>query len=153
MSNQTVYNENIKPAVAGMKADETPATMISLNVEAAGGLAFGIAVSRGTDDYGCKAMGAGAVANDFIGFSVRERSIGDGNDKFVQYDSARIMNKGAIWVVAGGAVVKGNPVFIVPATGKLDDANITAGTNVQLRNAYWETSAAADGDLAIVRMY
>lgn len=149
MAVQSTYSAALRPGLVGAKADERLAVTFSRNVEAAGGLAFGVAVSRGTDDKGCKPFGAGGVANDFIGFSMRERSVGAGNDKFVQYDSARIMRKGAIWVVTAAIVVKGNPVFINPGTGGLDDANITAGTYVQLRNAWWDTSAAL-GELAVI---
>lgn len=148
MAVQGNYTENLRVGVAGQQVNMIPSTMISRNVEGAGGLAFGVAVARGVEDYGCKPFGSGDTA--ILGISVRERSVNANvPNKFGQYDSARIMTKGAIWVQASVAVDAGDPVFVIPATGAFTKSN--ASSAVQLLRAHWDTSTIGAG-LAIVRM-
>jgi hypothetical protein len=140
MAVQSTYSDTLRAGVAGQVVNTVPATFISRTVEGASGLAFGVAVAQGTADKGCDPFGSGDTA--ILGISVRERSI-DANepDKFDQYDDARIMTKGCIWVTASVAVNAGDPVYVIPATGAF--AKTSASSAVQIVGARWDTSADA----------
>lgn len=142
---QTTYNTEQRKAVAGMIADMTAKTLVSRTVEDAAGIGFGKAVSQGAADFGCLAFDGSPAS--ILGITVRERSVDA--DKFEQYDSARVMLKGAIWVVATVAVDAGDPVYVRPSNNTFQKDNSNSG--VQISNAKWETSAEA-GELAIVRL-
>jgi hypothetical protein len=143
MSVQAEYLDGILPAVAGMIANMVPATMISRTVEDAAGIAFGKPVAQGVNDKGCKnTVGATAI----VGITVRERSVSAEADLFAQYEEARIMTKGVIWVEASVAVVAGDIVHVIAATGAFAK---TGG--VLIPNARWETSAGI-GELAQIRL-
>lgn len=148
MSIQTSYSENIRAGIAGQVGEAYPAGFISRTVESAGGLAFGAAVAQGTEDMGCKAFGSGDSA--IIGIAVRDRSL-DANEpnKFAQYDTARILAKGSVWVQASVAVNAGDPVYVIPATGAFAKTN--ASSAVQIAGARWETSTDGAG-IALVRI-
>lgn len=143
---QTSVSERMRKAVAGQRVDMIPATMISRNVESAAGIGFGLPVGRGANDDACKLWTNGAT---FLGITVRERSINPETqaDKFAQYESARIMTKGSIWVVAGAAVSDGEPVYLVAATGVFTNVS---SSNIAI-NAIFDSSAG-NGELVKVRM-
>lgn len=143
---QNTYLENQPAGVQGAKVDMIPATLISRTVEDAAGIAFGIAVARGVNDEGCSAFGVGDTA--ILGITLLDRSAG-GPNSFLQYESARIMTKGSVWVTASVAVNDGDPVFVIPATGAFAKTN--ASSAVQIPNAVWDSTVAAPG-LAKVRM-
>lgn len=104
---QTTYSANIRPGLPGMIVDEVPKTLISRTVEAAGGLAFGIPVMQGTADKAGRASTAGDTAAKFVGISVRDRSVKAEANQYSQYESARVMTEGAIWVTASVQVAAG----------------------------------------------
>lgn len=145
---QTNYPDQIRPAVAGQIANAVPGTLISRTVEGSDGLAFGAAAAQGDLDKGAKAFGTGDTA--ILGIAVRERSL-DANtpNKFGEYDNARIMTKGVVWVTASVDVDAGDPVYVIPATGAF--AKTSASSAVQIAGARWDTSATA-GNLAQVRL-
>lgn len=147
MAVQTTYNATIDTARAGAIADMRGSTLISRTVEDAA-LAFGVPVSQGTNDKGCHLTKAGD--NDIIGISVRERSLKADADSWAQYESARIMSKGAIWAVVtdAGGVVAGDPVWVALATGAFSNADAGGGGSLKI-NGRWETSAA-NGALAVI---
>lgn len=143
---QTSYSESQRIAVAGMIADMTDKTLISRTVENASGVDFGAGVCQGVNDSGCHTITVGDVSATFVGIAVRERSLPAEGNKFPRYESARIMTKGAIWVVASVDVVAGDIVHFIAATGAW------AKTGGQLvPNARWDTSALAT-NLAVVRL-
>jgi len=145
---QTVYNEKIDAARVGQIANMEPVTLISRNVEDVAAIGFGKPVMQGTLDDGCKLF-AGA-STEVLGITVRERSRTPENpDAFARYESARIMKKGVIWVVASVAVVAGDPVFVIPATAAFAKTN--ASSAIQIANARWDSSAGI-GALAKVRL-
>lgn len=110
----TNYPATMRPAVAGMRATEFPAKFISRNVEPADGIGFGVAVAQGTRDESCVVAGAATTEGDFLGFTVIERTTRPDNpDRFGQYESARIMTEGDLWVAVGGAVGAGDPVHVL----------------------------------------
>lgn len=145
MAVQTTYQERIDPAFAGQIANMVPATLISRTVETAAGVALGTAVEQGTEDYGCIAFaGGGAV----VGIAVRERSLDPNTpDKFAQYDNARIMTKGSVWVTAAVAVDAGDDVYVTDAGAF---TNVSSG-NTQIVGARFDTSTTGEA-LAIVRL-
>lgn len=137
---QSTYPDNIAVAVAGMRATERPATFISRTVEDEAGIAFGLGVMQGTADKGC------VVSNgsDLLGVTVRERSVDPATpSKFAEYDSARLMTEGDIWVANSGGVAAGDPVHAL-ANGAFGNSG---GTYIE--NARWDTTAD-DGDLAVL---
>lgn len=148
MAVQDTYSENMRAGVPGQIVDMIPKTLLSRTVEAAAGLGLGVPVARGTRDKGCRPFTTGDTAAKFVGISVRERSLREGN-AFKQYDSARVMSKGAIWVTASVAVTAGDPVYIVPASGLLTNV---ATSNVQISNAVFDTSTTAANQVAQVRL-
>ena len=94
MAVQTTYSATMGAARAGSIADMRGSTLVSFNTEAA--LAFGVPVSKGAEAGQCKLTAA--AATDIIGITVRDRSVAAGQDAYAQYDSARVMTEGAIWV-------------------------------------------------------
>lgn len=149
MPTQSTYSENIRAAVPGQLVDMTQKTLLSRTVEAAGGLGFGIPAVQGVADKGIRAFAAGDTAADFVGITVRERSVDAGSDKFGQYDSARVLTKGAIWVLASVTVAAGDTVYVVPDTGLF--TNVATG-NVLITGARFDTSTTAINQLAQVRL-
>src|SRR5690606_16869272 len=90
-------------------------------------------------------------AYNFLGITVRERSVRpETPNKFAQYESARIMRKGVIWVETGGAVNAGDDVTVTVATGALGTTAVGAGV-VAIPNARWESSTSGAG-LAKLRL-
>jgi hypothetical protein len=152
MAIQTTYSENIPVAKAGMIANTEPSVLISRTVETAAGVAFGVPVRQGTGDNGVIVMGAGAT--NIVGITVRERSVNpDFPNGFQQYESARLMRKGVIWVTVtdAGGVVAGDPVWVTEATGVFSNADVGSGGGLRINNARWENTAA-NGDLAKIRV-
>lgn len=141
------YAATLRPGVEGALANEEPVDLISRTVEDAAGIGFGKAVVQGTNDNGCKIAGA---TGKILGITVRERSVRvsalSGNG-FAQYDTARIMNMGVIWVKVGAtAVVAGDVVAWDNATQTFSKTGA-----ITLTDARFETSSAANG-IAQVRL-
>lgn len=146
---QTTYSENIRPGLPGMIVDMIPKTLISRTVEASAGLAFGVPVMQGTADKAGRAAAAGDTAAKFIGISVRDRSVKAEANQYSQYESARVMTKGAIWVTASVQVAAGDPVYFVPASGVWTNV---ATSNVAVPGARFDTSTTGANQLAQVRL-
>jgi len=152
MAVQTTYSETIDGARAGAIADtQGHLNLISRTVETAAGIGFGLPVGQGSDDNGVVVSAAGV---DYIGFTVRERSVNPDNpDEFSQYDDARIMTHGVIWVTVtdAGGVSAGDPVWVTEATGALSNADVGSDGGTNLAGCRWESSAA-NGALAKIRV-
>lgn len=157
MSVQTNYPDTQPVAVAGAQATMVPATIISRSVETAA-IGFGKAVAQGTADKGCHAFGSGDTA--VLGITLLDRSAsglsvtngqvsGQTADTFGVGESARIITKGDVWVVAAVNVTAGQPVYVRPSNGDFQPTN--ANSAVQIAGARWDTSATA-GNLAVVRL-
>ena len=143
---QTTYNEKIDAARVGQIANTEPVVLISRNVEDVTPIAFGKPVMQGTADDGCKLFASGT---EVLGITVRERSTRpETPDTFARYESARIMKKGVIWVVAAVAVTPGQPVYVVTASATFSNV---AEAAVLIPNARWESTAGI-GALAKVRL-
>lgn len=139
---QSTYADNIGAGYVGGIVNTEPSVLISRTVEDAAGIAFGLAVMQGTEDKGC-VVGDG---NAFLGVTVREQDTDPDNpNSFAQYDNARIMTKGVIWIANSGGVAAGDEVALL-AAGALG-----AATSGDIVNARWETTAS-DGELAQLRL-
>ena len=154
MAVQTSYPDTQPAAVAGLQATQIPATVISRTVETAA-IGFGKPVMQGTDDKGCKLFASGSP----IGITLLDRSaagmtVANGQvtartaDVFGVGESARIITKGDVWVVASVDVVAGDAVYVTPAGAF---AKATGGGNVLFPGARWDTSASATA-LAVIRL-
>ncbi|MCO5085146.1 MAG: DUF2190 domain-containing protein [Mesorhizobium sp.] len=157
MAVQTTYNETIDAARAGMIANEEPVVLISRTIIDAAGVGFGKVVQEaatdGSKDGQCTADidTADMDAYKFLGITVRERSVRpETPNKFAQYESARIMRRGVIWVEVAGAVKAGEDVTVTLASGVLGTAGVGAGV-VAIPNARWESSTSGAG-LAKLRL-
>lgn len=140
---QTTYGD-MPVGFAGGIANEEPRVLISRTVETEAGVGFGLAVMQGTDDKGC-VIGDGS---GFLGVTVRDQSVDPANpNSFAEFDSARIMTAGVIWVANSGGVTVGDAVSLL-ASGALGAAGSGDAT---IANARWDTSAA-DGELAQLRL-
>lgn len=148
MAVQTTYSDNMAAAVAGARATMIPATVISRTVETAA-VGFGVAVSQGTADKGCKAFGSGDTV--VLGITVLDRGAGDHGsaDQFAVGDSASVLTQGDVWVVCATGCSAGDGVFVRPSNGAFQDTN--ANSAVQISGARWDTSAG-NGELAVVRL-
>lgn len=131
---QANYAANIPGKKAGHVPEMEQADLISRTVENTDGIAFGTAVAQGASDKGCIPF----AGTGFVGVATRDRSVLVG-EKFSRYESARILRKGPITVVASVAVVAGDSVALT-AAGAF--TNVTAGNTV-IPNSRFETSAAA----------
>jgi len=147
MAVQTSYSENIAAAVAGMIANMEPSVIISRTVADADGVGFGKVVQEASTDGLCTADldTADMDAMKFIGITVMDRSVRpETPNKFSQYESARIMRKGVIWVTASTAVSAGTDVTVTLATGALNSIAVGVG-QVAIPNARWESSTSGAG--------
>lgn len=151
MAVQTTYSANISAARAGMIANTEPNVLISRTVETAAGVGFGVPVQKGATDNSCKIMASGAT--EILGITVRERNVNpETPDKFAQYESARLMRKGVLWVTVtdAGGVADGDPVWVKLSDGTFSNADAGSSGSLKLGGGRWE-STAANGALAKIR--
>lgn len=138
------YKAEQDASIAGAIVNTENKNIISRTVEDAAGIAFGLAVAQGVNDKGIRAVTTGDT--DFVGITVLDRTAGDLiNGKFVQYESARVLEEGVIWVEVTEAVKAGDAAAVDLATGKFNKAGAA------MAGARFETSAASGG-LAQLRL-
>lgn len=125
---------NTAPGVAGGIADMSSANLLSRTVEDSAGIAYGLPVKQGANDGGCT---AGIAAGNFTGITVSQSP----NAQFNQYDDARVMAFGAIWLTAGGNVAAGDEIMTTTAGVYKKFVGATA-SNFKL-DGYAETSASS----------
>lgn len=134
----TTYKKEMDAGVAGAIATTENKDIVSRNVETAAGIGFGLAVVQGVNDKGIRLATTGDTK--ILGVTVLDRTAGDLiNGKFQQYESARVMIKGTIWVQVTEDVKAGDDVAVDLATAKFNKAG------VKIANARYETSAATGG--------
>jgi hypothetical protein len=153
---QTSYATTMRVAFAGLKGDTAPEVILTRQVETAGGIGFGLAVTQGTGDRQvprCRHRPQG-----FIGMTLVDQTAGStaitpptNVDQYQQGDIAAVMQAGSVWVLADGAVTAGAPATFTTATGRIGAKTVSTTGIVAMPNAYFETSAA-DGALALVRL-
>ena len=134
----TIYKKEMDAGVAGAIATTENKDIVSRNVETAVGIVLGLAVVQGLNDKGIRLATTGDTK--ILGVTVLDRTAGDLiNGKFPQFESARVMTKGTIWVQVTEAVKAGDDVAVDLATAKFNKAG------VKIANARYETSAANGG--------
>lgn len=134
----TTYKQEMDAGVAGAIATTENKDIVSRAVETAAGIGFGLAVVQGVNDKGIRLPITGDTK--IFGVTVLDRTAGDLiNGKFQQYESARVMTKGTIWVQVTEDVKAGDDVAVDLATAKFNKAG------VKIANARYETSAATGG--------
>jgi hypothetical protein len=119
MTTQTTYSERMSPWVAGFDPNMRNGDRITLNVETAAGIGFGLAVGRGTVDLGKGGVVGGALAT-FRGATVRDiTQIVDGVnlDKYPQYNGMTVKVSGPLIVQVSGAPGPADPVHYNATTG------------------------------------
>jgi hypothetical protein len=145
---QTTYSATLQPGLEGQVAtmldDDDVETRLC---ETAAGIAFGRAVSEGTNARGAVLGGA----TKFIGISCIDTTLiiksGQTVDLYQQRDSMAVLNEGDIWVRPVAAVTHGLAATYDSTTGQLNPA--TAG--VAIPASRYITSASA-GQLALLRL-
>lgn len=151
MSAQLTYEINQAVAYAGLIYAQAPKDVLSLSVEGAAGIEFGIACSRGTD--ASRQVVAGGD-DTFIGITVRdldrEGAANTGAVKYLETETAAIIRFGYVWVVCPSGCNAGDPANYVDATGVIDSGAAIAG-ETDIVGATFETTAAA-GELAVLRL-
>ena len=130
------YKSQPDVGVAGSIATTENRDVKSRTVEDAAGIAFGLAVAQGVNDKGIRAVTTGDTK--FVGITALDLSSRD-DAKFVQYESARILKKGVIWVEVTEDVKAGDDVAVDLATGKFNKSG------AKYPNARFETSGVAGG--------
>ena len=130
------YKSQPDVGVAGSIATTENSDIKSRTVEDAAGIAFGLAVAQGANDKGIRAVKTGDTK--FVGITALDLSSRD-DAKFVQYESARILKKGVIWVEVTEDVKAGDDVAVDLATGKFNKSG------AKYPNARFETSGVAGG--------
>ena len=150
MSAQTSYDIRQDKAYAGLIYAQAPHDIVSRAVETAGGIAFGVAVTRGTD---ADKQIVPAASADFLGITIRSLEKEGGTAGAIQWnakETAGVMRSGYIWAVCPTGCVPGDAVNYADGTGVLDSG--AAGTgSTNLVGSAWETTAVA-GELAVVRL-
>lgn len=144
---QTTYADRMRPAIAGVQADMTPAKFESRIAEA--DINFGLPVAQGANsDKGGKLPTSTQVS---LGVAALDRSI-SGKSNLNGYstgESMRVMTEGKIWVVASVAVAPDDPVYVIPTTGAFAKTN--ASSAIQIPRARWDSTAGI-GELAILHL-
>ena len=130
------YKSQPDVGVAGSIATTENSDIKSRTVEDAAGIAFGLAVAQGANDKGIRAVKTGDTK--FVGITALDLSSRD-DSKFLQYESARILKKGVIWVGVTEDVKAGDDVAVDLATGKFNKSG------AKYPNARFETSGVAGG--------
>lgn len=130
------YKSQPDVGVAGSIATTENSDIKSRTVEDAAGIAFGLAVAQGVNDKGIRAVKTGDTK--FVGITALDLSSRD-DSKFLQYESARILKKGVIWVGVTEDVKAGDDVAVDLATGKFNKSG------AKYPNARFETSGVAGG--------
>ena len=150
MSVQTAYS-NIAAAVHGQLYGIGAKDIVSKVVEAAAGIGFGIAVSRGTNPDDQIIPGGDAT---FIGITVRdlarEGAQGTGVVAFADEVIAPVIRKGYIMLECPTGCVPGDVANYVDATGVIDSGVAIAG-ETDIVGATWESTASAGG-IALLRL-
>ncbi len=146
--NQTVFNDRIAPAFAGMSANTRPSDDISRLVADAGGIGFGLPVWQGAAANQVTATFSVTIAN-FVGVTLRDVSLARTAadtaflDKFKQGDACAVRREGApVWVATAVTVTAGQLAYITPAGGFTNVSNGGANCGPIGR---WDSSNSAPG--------
>lgn len=148
---QTSYSLQASTAFAGMLAefDNTTKSSISRASEEASAIAYGRPAVAGTDAATQFLLPSGA-ADLFLGIPVHQHGSEDPDDDGIANgETAELLRRGKIWVVAATTVAIGDQVYwdhtTAPGTWRND-----ATTAVEVTQAKWDTATTAPGQLAVI---
>jgi hypothetical protein len=145
---QTAYSTEQATAFVGMLVNTEPNNLISLEVQTAA-IGFGKAVKQGTADK--QAIAATAAADVFRGVTVRDQSAAGNADEFPVGTSALVMQRGVIWVRAGGTCTVGTAAYMIVGTGEAGNFTSTSTSNLPIVRGTFD-STAASGALVKLRI-
>lgn len=145
---QTNYGTDKGRALPGMVANSELSNRVSRTVENSEGIPFGHPAFRGSDDRGVNIDDSGT----FLGVAILNQAVppaatGAEPDMYPQYFEGAFLTEGIIWGTVGIAVSAGDTVYWDPAASKYTNVD-GAGANTAIPDAVFDSSAAADGDLA-----
>jgi hypothetical protein len=145
---QTVYATTIAVGLEGDTASSFDADSVETRIcETAAGIAFGRAVSEGTNTKGAVIGGE----TGFIGITLRDITLvaqaGQTVDLYQLQKNMSIRLAGDVWVVAVAAVAHGAPATYDAITGQLNPA----ADGIAIPGSRFLTSAGAGG-LAVLRL-
>lgn len=136
------YQGQMNAAYAGMIAEGQVVRDVASKVVTTAVTPFGLAVGAGAADGTVRLGGTG-----YIGVTIADKT--RGADQYAIGETAGVMRKGTIWVVADGAVTDISLVTFTVATGEIGAKDVAAGV-VAIPGAKFETTGA---DGALVRLY
>ncbi len=140
---QSTYAAPISGAIAGLVANMETQKSITRRCEDTS-LGFGKAVFQGTADNEVTATASAA----FVGISMIDKTLENATaDVYTEGQNMGILEKGVIWVVAGGDVNAGEAVY-VDGDGKFVESESGA---TALSNVVFDSSGAAD-ELVKIRL-
>ena len=139
-----MYKSELDVGVAGAIANTENKNVISRTVQGATGIPFGVAVVQGTAD---KTVRVPTTGDDtFVGVALLDRTARDLTfGGFVQNETARVLDKGVVWVEVTEAVSAGDAAKVDLTTGKFNKSGAA------FAGAIFDTSAAS-GALAQLRI-
>ena len=141
---QSTYG-TMSAARAGMIANgEGVLNDISRTVEDSAGIGFGVLVFQGTDDLGITATPGTKVRGITARAQARDAAT---PDKYAQYETAKVITTGVIWVTVSGAVTAGADAYYTSAGA----FTATSSGNTALTGAFFDSSALSGG-LAKIRL-
>lgn len=142
------YKAEPSAGIAGAIVNTEHKNIVSRTVENAAGVKFGKPVAKGSADKSCRPTKAGDTR--FIGITVVDRTAtGVADDQFNQYEGARVLEEGVIWVEVAEAVTAGDPVVVDVVAGTF--IKTAAAEKIAWDGVVYDTSADA-GSIAQVRI-
>lgn len=148
---QTTYTVDAAVAFAGMLAefDNTTKSSISRANEESSAVAFGKPAVQGTDAAKQFLLPSGA-GDKFLGCTVHMHGTEDSTDDGIANgETAELLRRGKVWVIAKTAVAIGDDVYwdhtTNPGTWRND-----ATTAVQVVGATWATATSGVDELAVI---
>ena len=148
---QTSYSVTADAAFAGMLAefDATTKSSISRANEESSAVAFGKPAVAGTDPAEQFLLPSGA-GDDFLGCTVHMFGTEDPTDDGIANgETAEILRRGKIWVIAADTVAIGDPVYWRHTTAPGTWRNV-ATDSVLVDGAVWATATSGADQLAVI---
>lgn len=142
---QSSYSNRMRPPAPGSIHGSDYETFTG-NVETAGGIPFGRAVSNGTiATHGDKSVVIGGSVAGFVGITVRDiavlQRVANTPDSISERENCSILRRGMAWVEPREAVARGDAVYFIAATGVL--SNSASGAVGPIKGARWQCSSVA----------
>lgn len=151
---QSAYTSGFAAGLPGMIANEEKYNAISRTIKTPAGIAFGAPAMRGTGDHECLLF---ATGGKYLGIAVKtmapeHRASGTAAilDGYPLNATASLCTQGQLFILADVAVVPGDPVYYVTATGRY--SNVAGASNLLIPNAKFDTTATAAGQIVEVSL-